>query len=487
MEPDRLLNLYFHGMLTDEEFHQLETWLSSDPAHVAHFVRESFMQRSLSDHVRGKCIKENICQTPPLDYDIFGDHLSDSGVWQALLETERTAPAIEREVESPEQQPAADEEKQSDNKRVSKFWPTVSVFSGLAALVLVILGFVEYVRSQRVVAELSDSVHAKWQVAPEEPELRRGYLELQEGFAQIDFKSGATAVLQAPCQLRLESSRSLFLEGGTLAVKVTEPKQGFLVHTHHGTVTDLGTEFGVVANAGQLETHVYDGKVALKQATIGKQRSNVKSKLLEEGQAAGIDSTGGIVPIDFSAKQFTRSLPETVPFGMPGKRIDLSDVLVGGSGFGTGDRNQMVQITTGVVSDIDYTTTNQPLKEARGYVAPTLVGVDFLFIPDGGLGPVKTSSAGHTFDSCPDTGGNGFDFVSNTRMVRHIPGATAAATLQGREYGTRENPVISLHANLGITFDLEAIRSMHVGTQIQRFTALCGLSEAAVASPSSGQ
>ncbi|MCG8376810.1 MAG: hypothetical protein MI702_10045, partial [Chlorobiales bacterium] len=122
----------------------------------------------------------------------------------------------------------------------------VRVLAVCLAVALAIPTTLRYIQAKRIVATLDDSVSAKWTTPPEQPQLRRGWLELQEGFAQLSFKGGAQAILQAPCKLRLESSEQLFLETGTLAVKLIESEQTFLVRTSHSTIKDLGTEFGVI-------------------------------------------------------------------------------------------------------------------------------------------------------------------------------------------------------------------------------------------------
>ena len=49
-------------------------------------------------------------------------------------------------------------------------------------------------------------------------------------------------------------------------------------------------------------------------------------------------------------------------------------------------------------------------------------------------------------------------------------------TLDGQTYGTDARPALLMHANLGITFDLDAIRACLTGTRIKGFTSVCGIS-----------
>jgi len=47
--------------------------------------------------------------------------------------------------------------------------------------------------------------------------------------------------------------------------------------------------------------------------------------------------------------------------------------------------------------------------------------------------------------------------------------------LKGKVYGVPSAPLIVVHANAGITFDLDAIRRAHPGTRILRFTSQAGI------------
>ena len=47
--------------------------------------------------------------------------------------------------------------------------------------------------------------------------------------------------------------------------------------------------------------------------------------------------------------------------------------------------------------------------------------------------------------------------------------------LDGRMFGTRSHPAVFMHANVGITFDLERIREALSGSRVVAFQAQCGL------------
>jgi hypothetical protein len=249
-DPEKLISLYFldHMAMIESEAEQLSEWLKVDMEHVRVFIRAALLhheihhQFSTSDPIKKSILHDD---QPDSDTDIFEDHMSDTAAWQALLDTERTAPGIEREVESPEPKPSVGDKKTDKDKRANKFWPTVAMFSSAAALLLVLLGIIEYFYSHRVVAELGNSVHAKWAETPDSNGLRPGLLELREGVAEITFKQGTRVLIQAPCEFDLLSTNRMELMGGSLTAFVPEQARGFRVMTPQSEIIDFGTEFGV--------------------------------------------------------------------------------------------------------------------------------------------------------------------------------------------------------------------------------------------------
>lgn len=95
-----------------------------------------------------------------------------------------------------------------------------------------------------------------------------------------------------------------------------------------------------------------------------------------------------------------------------------------------------------------------------------LLFVDGVFIPDQGENGCVVSSKGHVFAQCPNTDGNALMNIAN------------GWNLQSKQKTPRawsEARGISMHANLGITFDLQAIRDTMPGIAIVRFTAQAGI------------
>ncbi len=87
---------------------------------------------------------------------------------------------------------------------------------------------------------------------------------------------------------------------------------------------------------------------------------------------------------------------------------------------------------------------------------------------------MPVSTAGHHFDF-PPGGGSWFVEMANAGEAKHRKLPHETLTLGGQTYGTAARPALLMHANLGITFDLDAMRASLTGSRIKRFTSVCGI------------
>lgn len=284
----------------------------------------------------------------------------------------------------------------------------LAVWSLVFGTIAIVAG---YFYSHRIVATVVDSVHTRWTGDTNPAELAPGWRRLEEGFARIAFRTGAEVILQAPCEINLRSSNGMVLESGRMTAKVPRDATGFTVTTPASTVVDYGTEFGLlVGTRGESEVHVFAGAVGLSQP---QQSREARFQRLSTGHTAQVDLAGS-VRLDTTSNRpglFVQDMPAGDGFGIPGRRLDLADIVSGGNGFGTGRPDSMIctgsgQFTMGVGNvwlDADSGGAYVPVH--------SLPYVDGVFIPDGSEGSVIVSSAGHRFNVGPDTDGmmhNGF-------------------------------------------------------------------------------
>ena len=131
-------------------------------------------------------------------------------------------------------------------------------------------------------ARLARAANAVWGVAhsPGGETLLSGQrLTLQRGSAEIIFNGQARVILEGPAELTIVDAAACRLAEGKLTAQVPAPARGFKVHTPDGTVTDLGTEFGVyVKTATEIEEPVGEQE---QPATAGPQQVGKQAPITE--------------------------------------------------------------------------------------------------------------------------------------------------------------------------------------------------------------
>ena len=144
-------------------------------------------------------------------------------------------------------------------------------------------------------------------------------LTLKKGLAEIEFRSGATVLLQGPIAYRLDGTNASFLQAGTLTAQVPKSASGFSVATPNTKVVDLGTEFGMTVDAKKAtEVHVFVGKVVLSADAGETPNRQPKKCLLNAGQAVMVSMTNtGVIargkPFTAAPKKFVRCMDAKPP------------------------------------------------------------------------------------------------------------------------------------------------------------------------------
>ncbi|HSW02703.1 MAG TPA: FecR domain-containing protein [Sedimentisphaerales bacterium] len=328
------------------------------------------------------------------------------------------------------------------------------------------------------VGVLADAYNAKWGSPRPHPgdALYAGVYDLREGAAKMDLDRGTSLAIEAPCQIELSSADEAVLRSGRLIATVPPQAKGFRVRTRTAIITDLGTEFGVIAHPdGSTEAHVLKGHITV--ALDPNKSGRTASLVVNEGQAAAVDASGRTIRDGLAARADLFLLPSP-PVGRPSgptTRLNLADLVGGGNGRGSGTLNRGIDVATGQTFKGPATTIRLSRRnEFRP--APQLRGVDGVFVPNGALGPVVISSTGLTFAECPRTMGSYYGGPVNSGRFFDIPSQrTHTARFNGLSLGTSTHPALTLHPNAGITFDLDQIRRDNSRMPISRFTAICGI------------
>ncbi len=332
--------------------------------------------------------------------------------------------------------------------------------------------------------------------------LGRKYI-LDAGLLEITYDSGAKVILQGPCTYEVESSAGGYLALGKLTARVEKersevrsqrsdpsplstnsnpqsliPNPLFAIRTPTAIVTDLGTEFGVeVCDGGDTISRVFRGSVRLQMVGNDADKSAV---VLRENESARVEKgAGGDVRLVLDGAavdppKFVRRLVK------PPKLLDLLDIVAGGRGTGW-HRERGIDPASGMEA---------PFFLAEHYFNVTQYQrvtwhrmIDGVFVPDGRRGPIQLDSAGHKFDGFPPTDGNTYGSIwaraadvgrdertKNQRQWIYAMG-------DGGKFTPQRRGLLGMHSNVGITFDLEAIRRAHPGLAPTSFRAVGGLAD----------
>ena len=124
-------------------------------------------------------------------------------------------------------------------------------------------------------------------------------LKITKGLLQVEFLSGAVVVLEGPADFEIEDQWGGHCHFGKLRAEVPPQAEGFAIRTSANEVVDLGTEFALdVQPNGELEVHVLDGEVLVKDSVANRERR------IQEGQAWHQSEDGKQSPIKIDRQSF---------------------------------------------------------------------------------------------------------------------------------------------------------------------------------------
>lgn len=460
-EIDELLYLTLEGTVTDDQIRRLNDIIGSDPK-VQQYVSDYYLV--VSALRKGDTIVKASLAAQ--------DEISEiNSVLSEMASYEKAAPSIEIIKSGHEAENKAKPHISDTGRKISPFSLVTLIISAAALLFLIIVAKIPF--SKVPVAVLSDSIDAKWSSSqtPVDPGFVFNNTDkprvLRSGVVEIAFESGAEVVIEGPSEFVCVSDNQISLHYGRLYARVPSWAIGFTVETENSRIVDLGTEFGVKVNVdGTTELHVTKGLTRL-LAGIAKEK---EAFAVEAGQAKHISDTAVVSDISLSGENFARQINSKTNLIRRGQTtIDLADIIGYGNGFGTGRARVAIDPVSAKLSDItigDRTCDNTYRPVAENPF------IDGIFVPDGNAVDKQViSSDGLVFENCPATRRNfylgaaiGLDRLDGRPIV-----------FDGVDYGLENNRSIFMHANLGITFDLGAIRSQLSDVAISGFRTTTGL------------
>ncbi len=472
-----LLFLLVENALDKEGVEHIERWLSSSveaKQYYLDFVKDYTLMKAQTNSMID------------MEGDTFPIHDEyDAELWSALAEMEREAETNHDAEVVAEPRPLIQTvERQKITFKVSK--SSLLTFIVSAAAILFFAIFLHLPSSSRIeVATLSinhEAVFANGASYPVGTRLSNNdkSLWLQKGAVTIEFDYGAEVVIEGPAEFSMDSAEDMTLNYGRLFARVPGRSKGFTVETPMAQIIDLGTEFGVKVDYDRAcEVHMIKGNASLIPGVKG--QTTGASQLLNANEAKYVSLSGEVKTIPVKTTDFIRQIDPETGFAWRGQsHIDLADIVGGGNGFGTGKLEYGINPETGVLAyrDRDHVTFSS-------YQGFTVVDgnplVDVVFCPFKDNSSIQVSTDGKIFGECPLTSGTHWGYIMNSGWFGQTSRAEDAYNgnlqLDGQVYGSKEFPAIAIHSNLGITFDLDAIRES-IGTfKLDRFTSHCGISE----------
>ncbi|HOM60131.1 MAG TPA: NPCBM/NEW2 domain-containing protein [Anaerohalosphaeraceae bacterium] len=475
---EEYLILALEDAISEEEAQRLNQILKGHPERIRYAIH--FLQ--LASHIK-QSKKLAAMSKAWLSIDP-GD--SFSGFLKLMAEYEKAAEAVE--VDSRPSPPAAAVCKAAPvpagRPRVSRLSLAALFLSSVALIFIFAYAYWGQISGGVETVTIYDSIRACWAEKNLQAELKNGArlstksapLRLLEGTVKIRFDNGAVLVLEGPAEFLILAPDHVQLPSGSLYASIGPEAFGFTVSTKNAKVVDLGTEFGIQAHqSGDSEVHVVKGKTVVAASDGGKLND---SQIVLNGTARWIDARSRTIrEAVFNPDKFVRNIDSRHNLLSRGKlTLDLADITAGGSGRGPAKLDVWLDPKSG------YTPSSIHEHDTSEHYLPIPSNpyVDGLFVPGGQSSTQIISSEHDRFVDCPQTSGL---FYANLG----VNPAPSSLRINGRRdglisfqdtiYGTAEHPCLVLHANLGITYDLRAVRNEYSEWKLDRFTARVGIAD----------
>lgn len=471
-------------LLTEQLFRLLDNDLNADQlGHLNHLLNSDpqarlyyccFMEDITALSLRAAA---DINEERPVEPEntILNEHF-----WIQMIEEEKNAPAVPLPPIPPRKPlpvpPAVDKMPARTPGRLAFATAIIS-----AAALIFILALVHLVPSSTFeVATLYDCLGAEWSAnLPLQPGIRVSAgsrpIRLMRGIIKLRTDENVEIVLESPAEFQFLSDSQISIQYGKLFARVSSQGLGFTVNTPNSKVIDLGTEFGILCHPnGDAEVHVYKGKTNL---IAGRKNNQKTSQLLMAGSARKVHSQDSrISEIRLNPSAVVRAFDSRNNLLWKGESLSLADIVGGGSGFGTG------KLFTGI-DPIDGRISSK-LKDGHIYIGPGHYQsvpenpfIDGVFVPGAHAPQTPITSTGLTADFLKKTSGTYWGYIFNGAFHQGVTSPRHELQLDGQIVGTPEYPAVTIHSNLGITFDLDAIRQSIPGLEIKTFQAVAGVSQ----------
>lgn len=296
-------------------------------------------------------------------------------------------------------------------------------------------------------------------------------LTLTKGVVKLEFASKAFAVLTSPAELEILGPGEVLLHQGKLTGRSEEGD--FIVRTPSAYVVDVGTAFGVSVN-GRMETDiiVFDGEVHVQRTSASERKVRLTSGMSIHADESGLGESS----TDMDQALFNREFNGERPSNLAPNELSLVDIVCG-SARGEYRSAGSIDPEMGTWSTLPWSET----KGVRGRVGHGKVvpvnwnpWVHGIFVPTNRGGELVVDLNGGTVDAPAISGGAWGSVWARRHIDRQLDplaskvdkdaegfwGAGTTTALFDRSRWVRDG-IVGMHANVGITIDLEAIRKEH--------------------------
>ena len=484
----QLVLLSIQGKISPEQIKELESQLRGNRVKIREYLELLNIYTEMSEIGSVEITSEE-------------NQFDSSDLVRILAETEKNAPEvlIEELVENSEVTTEEKHKARSESRIYRIFKKTVYMAAVLMIMFIVYANIFPPQLSEEV-ATVVDQFEVEWNVSSVKLKTKERILtnqapyKIEKGIVKFTYDEGVDIIVEGPAEFTVKK-RGVDLAYGRLYSYVSEIGHGFTVDTPNNRFVDLGTEFGVqVSKFGNSELHVMTGKV---QLFAGGSKEGKKTKLVSEKEAILYDSsTGMLKPIEYRAEDFARAIDSTSQFVWRGQDLNLADIIAGGNGLGSGKRQAAIDAANGKMIPWGLSTDRQ--GDGRYISVDDSRYIDGVFVPDGGDGPITVSSENHTWNAPDTTGEYKFNIASSLRIVDDVSGIPVGSSgsdvmlsqsLQGTKSvhtmlpeawsksDSSQHSSIFMHSNLGITYDLDELRSVVPGQRLSSFKSTFGVSE----------
>lgn len=302
-------------------------------------------------------------------------------------------------------------------------------------------------------------------------------LRLKQGVAKLEFASDATAVLFGPARMKITGRGEVLLIDGRLTGR--SESGDFVVNTPSARVVDIGTAFGVVVKADETNVVVFEGEVDVQCDHERKEAVRLTTGMSIRADKAGFDSPRQSDDPPWRDRDFKGQRPGA----LGPNELSLVDVVCGSA---PGEYR-----FAGSIDPNTGTWTSLPWSENKGVRAAPATGlvsavsgnpwVHSVFVPAPGRVAIPVDLEGLEIGAPAFSGGSWgpiwarrpFDSQADPLMssveanTEGFWGAGTKRALLDRSRWVRDG-IVGLHANVGITIDLDAIRD-HFGVAPKAF------------------